>query len=342
MAATATESKPALRLLGVRKNYGQVVAVAGVDLTIVEGEFFTLLGPSGSGKTTLLRMIAGFERPDSGKIELGGQDVTSMPPHMRNTNTVFQDYALFPHMTVGENIGYGLRIKRVPGAERKKRVERALQMVRLSGLENRKPNQLSGGQRQRVALARAVINEPEVLLLDEPLGALDLKLRQEMQIELKQIQKEVGITFIYVTHDQEEALTMSDRMAVMSNGQIEQIGSPVDVYERPATEFVAGFIGISNVLSREGMRFVVRPEKIRILAEGEVADPDMTVEQGTVEEVVYVGMSTRYVVRLGRGEQLVAVRQNMDAPGDAQNLQGRAVRLAWTKDHTFVLESKEK
>ena len=342
MAATATESKPALRLLGVRKNYGQVVAVAGVDLTIVEGEFFTLLGPSGSGKTTLLRMIAGFERPDSGKIELGGQDVTSMPPHMRNTNTVFQDYALFPHMTVGENIGYGLRIKRVPGAERKKRVERALQMVRLSGLENRKPNQLSGGQRQRVALARAVINEPEVLLLDEPLGALDLKLRQEMQIELKQIQKEVGITFIYVTHDQEEALTMSDRMAVMSNGQIEQIGSPVDVYERPATEFVAGFIGISNVLSREGMRFVVRPEKIRILAEGEVADPDMTVEQGTVEEVVYVGMSTRYVVRLDRGEQLVAVRQNMDAPGDAQNLQGRAVRLAWTKDHTFVLESKEK
>ncbi|HUY72954.1 MAG TPA: ABC transporter ATP-binding protein [Candidatus Dormibacteraeota bacterium] len=342
MAATAIESKPALKLLGVRKNYGQVVAVAGVDLTIVEGEFFTLLGPSGSGKTTLLRMIAGFERPDSGRIELGGRDVTSMPPHMRDTNTVFQDYALFPHMTVGENIGYGLRIKRVPGADRKMRVLRALEMVRLSGLENRKPNQLSGGQRQRVALARAVINEPEVLLLDEPLGALDLKLRQEMQIELKQIQKEVGITFIYVTHDQEEALTMSDRMAVMSNGRIEQIGSPVDVYERPATEFVAGFIGISNVLSREGVRFVVRPEKIRILAEGDRAGPEMTVEQGTVEEVVYVGMSTRYVVRLDRGEQLVAVRQNMDAPGDAQDLQGRAVRLAWTKDHAFVLENKER
>ncbi len=336
------EARPALRLLGVRKNYGQVVAVAGVDLTIVEGEFFTLLGPSGSGKTTLLRMIAGFERPDSGKIELGGRDVTSMPPHMRDTNTVFQDYALFPHMTVGENIGYGLRIKRVPGADRKKRVDRALQMVRLSGLENRKPNQLSGGQRQRVALARAVINEPEVLLLDEPLGALDLKLRQEMQIELKQIQKEVGITFIYVTHDQEEALTMSDRMAVMSNGRIEQIGSPVDVYERPATEFVAGFIGISNVLSRDGVRFVVRPEKIRILGEGDRTDSNTAVEQGTVEEVVYVGMSTRYVVRLDRGEQLVAVRQNMDAPGDAQNLQGRTVRLAWTKDHTFVLESKER
>jgi putative spermidine/putrescine transport system ATP-binding protein len=335
-------SKPALRLLGVRKNYGPVAAVAGVDLTIEEGEFFTLLGPSGSGKTTLLRMIAGFERPDSGTIELGGRDVTALPPHMRETNTVFQDYALFPHMTVGENIGYGLRIKRVPSAERRKRVERALQMVRLAGLENRRPNQLSGGQRQRVALARAVINEPEVLLLDEPLGALDLKLRQEMQIELKQIQKEVGITFVYVTHDQEEALTMSDRLAVMSNGQIEQIGSPVDVYERPATEFVAGFIGISNVLSRDGVRFVVRPEKIRMLAEGDEADPGMTVEPGSVEEVIYVGMSTRYVVRLDRGEHLVAVRQNMDAPGDTQKYQGRPVRLAWTNDHTFVLESKER
>jgi putative spermidine/putrescine transport system ATP-binding protein len=332
--------KPALRLLGVRKNYGHVVAVAGVDLNIVEGEFFTLLGPSGSGKTTLLRMIAGFERPDSGTIELGGRDVTALPPHMRETNTVFQDYALFPHMTVGENIGYGLRIKGIPSADRRKRVERALHMVRLSGLESRKPNQLSGGQRQRVALARAVINEPEVLLLDEPLGALDLKLRQEMQIELKQLQKEIGITFIYVTHDQEEALTMSDRMAVMSNGRIEQIGSPVEVYERPATEFVAGFIGISNVLSREGVRFVVRPEKIRMLGDGDRADPGMTVEQGTVEEIVYVGMSTRYVVRLDRGEQLVAVRQNMDAAGDTQKYQGRPVRLAWTKDHTFVLERK--
>ena len=336
------EQKPALRLVSVRKNYGHVVAVAGVDLTVVEGEFFTLLGPSGSGKTTLLRMIAGFERPDSGTIELGGRDVTGLPPHMRETNTVFQDYALFPHMTVGENIGYGLRIRRVGAADRRKRVERALQMVRLAGLENRRPNQLSGGQRQRVALARAVINEPEVLLLDEPLGALDLKLRQEMQIELKQIQKEVGITFIYVTHDQEEALTMSDRVAVMSNGHIEQLGSPVEVYERPATEFVAGFIGISNVLSRDGVRFVVRPEKIRILSEGDPAGAGMTVEAGTVEEVVYVGMSTRYVVRLDRGEQLVAVRQNMDATEDAQKLQGRPVRLAWTRHHTFVLESKER
>ena len=327
----------ALKLKGVRKNYGQVVAVAGVDLEVNEGEFFTLLGPSGSGKTTLLRLIAGFERPDAGTIELEGRDITSMPPYLRNTNTVFQDYALFPHMSVAENIGYGLRIKGVARGAREKRVDRALKMVRLSGLGRRRPNQLSGGQRQRVALARAVVNEPEVLLLDEPLGALDLKLRQEMQIELKQIQKEVGITFVYVTHDQEEALTMSDRVAVMANGQIEQIGPPVEVYERPATEFVAGFIGISNVLLRDGVRFVVRPEKIRMLAEGEEAKPGMTVEPGKVEEVIYVGMTTRYVVRLDRGEQLVAVRQNMDALGDAQKFEGRPVRLAWTKEHTYVL-----
>jgi len=287
-------------------------------------------------------MIAGFERPDAGRIELGGRDVTSLPPHLRDTNTVFQDYALFPHMSVAQNIGYGLRIKHIAGAERQKRVDRALRMVRLEGLDKRRPNQLSGGQRQRVALARAVINEPEVLLLDEPLGALDLKLRQEMQIELKQIQKEVGITFVYVTHDQEEALTMSDRVAVMSNGLIEQIGSPVEVYEKPASEFVAGFIGISNVLLRDGVRFVVRPEKIRMLNEDEAPRPGMQVEPGTVEEVVYVGMSTRYVVRLDRGEHLVAVRQNMDAAVDAASLQGRRVRLAWTADHTYVLETKEK
>ena len=331
---------PALKLESVRKNYGHVVAVACVDLTVEEGEFFTLLGPSGSGKTTLLRLIAGFERPDSGRIRLGGRDVTSLPPYMRETNTVFQDYALFPHMTVGENVGYGLRIKGVARAERRKRVERALEMVRLSGLDGRRPNQLSGGQRQRVALARAVVNEPEVLLLDEPLGALDLKLRQEMQIELKQIQKEVGITFIYVTHDQEEALTMSDRLAVMANGQIEQIGTPVEVYERPATEFVAGFIGISNLLTRGGVRFVVRPEKIRILEEGEPAPAGMVVEPGKVEEVIYVGMATRFMVRLDRGEQLVAVRQNMDAPGGAARYQDMPVRLAWTTDHTFVLDKE--
>src|SRR5437899_10521982 len=274
--AEPQNKKPALRIQGVRKIYGQVVAVAGVDLVVDEGEFFTLLGPSGSGKTTLLRLIAGFERPDVGRIELGGRDVTNLPPYARDTNTVFQDYALFPHMSVAQNIGYGLRIKGAPRQVRERRVQRALEMVRLGGLGHRRPNQLSGGQRQRVALARAVINEPEVLLLDEPLGALDLKLRQEMQIELKQIQKEVGITFVYVTHDQEEALTMSDRMAVMSNGQIEQIGPPAEVYEQPATEFVAGFIGISNVLLRVGGRFVIRPEKIRLLATEHQPERGMT------------------------------------------------------------------
>ena len=331
---------PALRLEGIRKSYGHVQAVDGVDLTVQAGEFFTLLGPSGSGKTTLLRLIAGFESPDAGKIELAGRDVTSTPPHLRQTNTVFQDYALFPHMTVADNIGYGLRVKGIPKAERQERVERALTMVRLSGLDKRKPNQLSGGQRQRVALARAVVNEPEVLLLDEPLGALDLKLRQEMQLELKRIQQKIGITFVYVTHDQEEALTMSDRMAVLANGKIEQIGPPVEVYERPATEFVAGFIGISNVLERNGIRFVVRPEKVRMLEEGQEAPRGMTVEPGTVEEVVYVGMSTRYIIRLDRGEHLVAVRQNMDAPGQALRYEGRRVRLAWVPGHTYVLDHK--
>ena len=318
-----------------------MLAVAGVDLTVEEGEFFTLLGPSGSGKTTLLRLIAGFERPDAGRIELGGRDVTSVPPHQRETNTVFQDYALFPHMTVGDNIGYGLRVKGVPRADRRDRVDRAVKMVRLAGLDRRRPNQLSGGQRQRVALARAVVNEPEVLLLDEPLGALDLKLRQEMQLELKRIQKEVGITFVYVTHDQEEALTMSDRVAVMANGRIEQIGPPIDVYERPATEFVAGFIGISNLLTRDGVRFVIRPEKLHMLLEGDMPQPGMAVEPGRVEQVVYVGQSTRYNVRLDRGEQLVAVRQNMDSAGEAQEHEGSRIRLAWAPEHTYVLDQQE-
>jgi putative spermidine/putrescine transport system ATP-binding protein len=241
-----------------------------------------------------------------------------------------------------ENVEYGLRVRHIPKARRRQRVAATLEMVHLGQFGSRKPSQLSGGQRQRVALARAIVNEPKVLLLDEPLGALDLKLRQEMQVELKRIQREVGITFVYVTHDQEEALTMSDRVAVMANGRIEQIGSPVEVYEQPATEFVAGFIGISNVLLRDGVRFVVRPEKIRMLTEGEQPEPGMRVEPGTVVEVVYVGMSTRYVVKLDRGEQLVAVRQNMDAAGDAQRFQGRPVRLGWTADHTYVLDTKER
>jgi len=328
---------PALRLKGVRKSYGAVVAVAGVELAVERGEFFTLLGPSGSGKTTLLRLIAGFERPDEGRIELDGRDVTGLPPYLRETNTVFQDYALFPHMTVAENIGYGLRIKGVGKAERVPRVADALAMVRLEGLGARRPNQLSGGQRQRVALARAIVNRPGVLLLDEPLGALDLKLRQEMQLELKRIQKEVGITFVYVTHDQEEALTMSDRIAVMAQGQIEQVGPPVEVYERPASEFVAGFIGISNLLVRDGVRFVVRPEKLVLLLPGEEPPTGYDAEPGTVDEVVYVGVATRYLVRLEGGEQLVVMRQNSDSAGRPEGLVGRPVRVAWAPGHRFVI-----
>ena len=326
-----------VRLEGIRKTYGDVVAVDRVDLEIPAGEFFTLLGPSGSGKTTTLRLVAGFERPDEGRIELGGADVTNRAPYERDVNTVFQDYALFPHMTVGENVGYGLRVKRVPRAERKRRVEEILKVVRLPELGNRKPVQLSGGQRQRIALARSLVNTPRVLLLDEPLGALDLKLRQEMQIELKRIQREVsdiGITFVYVTHDQEEALTMSDRLAVFNEGRIEQIGAPAEVYERPATEFVAGFVGVSNVLERNGKTFTVRPEKIRMhfdeAGEGEL---------GRIRDVVYVGMFTRYIVELDSGGELTVVRQNLETSSqEVLESGGRRVRLLWRAEHTFEIQ----
>src|SRR3954462_11820693 len=246
--ADTAASTPDIRLTGVRKLFGDVAAVDGADLDISRGEFFTLLGPSGSGKTTSLRMIAGFERPDEGRIELAGDDVSRLPPAERDVNTVFQDYALFPHMSVGENVAYGLKVKKVAKAERARRVEEALAMVRLEGYGDRRPGQLSGGQRQRVALARALVNRPRVLLLDEPLGALDLKLRQELQVELKRIQEEVGITFVYVTHDQDEALSMSDRIAVMDAGRVIQIGSPHAVYDEPESRFVAGFVGVSNGL----------------------------------------------------------------------------------------------
>ena len=326
-----------VRLAGIRKTYGDVVAVDRVDLEIPAGEFFTLLGPSGSGKTTTLRLIAGFERPDEGRIELGGADVTNRAPYERDVNTVFQDYALFPHMTVAENVAYGLRVKHVPRAERRRRVEEILKVVRLPGLGERKPVQLSGGQRQRIALARSLVNTPRVLLLDEPLGALDLKLRQEMQIELKRIQREVsdvGITFVYVTHDQEEALTMSDRLAVFNEGRIEQIGAPAEVYERPATEFVAGFVGVSNVLERDGRKFTVRPEKIRMQSE-EAGDGEL----GRIREVVYVGMFTRYVVDLESGGELTVVRQNLEASSqDALESRGRRVRLQWRPEHTFEIQ----
>ncbi len=326
-----------VRLQGIRKTYGDVVAVDRVDLEIPAGEFFTLLGPSGSGKTTTLRLIAGFERPDEGRIELGGADVTNRAPYERDVNTVFQDYALFPHMTIAENVGYGLRVKRVPRAERKRRVEEILKVVHLPDLGNRKPVQLSGGQRQRIALARSLVNEPKVLLLDEPLGALDLKLRQEMQIELKRIQREVsdvGITFVYVTHDQEEALTMSDRLAVFNEGRIEQIGAPAEVYERPATEFVAGFVGVSNVLERDGKKFTVRPEKIRMHFD-EAGDGEL----GRIRDVVYVGMFTRYIVELDSGGELTVVKQNLETSShEALESRGRRVRLEWRPEHTFEIQ----
>jgi putative spermidine/putrescine transport system ATP-binding protein len=329
-----------VRLVGLRKHYGDVPAVDGVDLEIARGEFFTMLGPSGSGKTTTLRLIAGFERPDEGRIELGGVDVTRQAPYQRDVNTVFQDYALFPHMTVGENVGYGLRVKGVPKATRRAQVADVLERVRLGGLGDRKPVQLSGGQRQRVALARALINRPQVLLLDEPLGALDLKLRQEMQLFLKALQVELGVTFVYVTHDQEEALTMSDRIAVFNQGRIEQIGTPEEVYERPATEFVAGFVGVSNLLERDGRRFTIRPEKIRLLEADAEPPPGSHSEDGVVKEVVYVGMVTRYVVTLDAGGELSVVRQNLEtSSAEAIEITGRRVRLAWRPDQTFDIDS---
>src|SRR4051794_23901743 len=299
-----------------------------------------MLGPSGSGKTTTLRLIAGFELPDDGRVELAGADVTRTPAYARDVNTVFQDYALFPHMTVQENVEYGLRIKKVARAERRQRAQDALEMVRLPDVGARKPAQLSGGQRQRVALARAIVNRPRVLLLDEPLGALDLKLRLEMQAELKRIQTEVGITFVYVTHDQEEALTMSDRLAVFHQGAVVQVGAPAEVYEHPATAFVAGFVGTSNLLERDGRRFTVRPEKIRILA-GEPAD-GLHVERGRVKDVSYAGPLTRYVVALDAGGELQVVAQNLETTSaEALEDRGREVSVAWRPEHTSAIAGKE-
>jgi putative spermidine/putrescine transport system ATP-binding protein len=320
-------------LHGIRRTYGEVVAIDRLDLEIAEGEFFTLLGPSGSGKTTTLRVIAGFEQPDAGRVELRGVDVTRVPPSERDVNTVFQDYALFPHMSVQENVEYGLRVKGVGRRDRRAKAQEMLELVRLPNVGGRKPVQLSGGQRQRVALARAIVNSPSVLLLDEPLGALDLKLRQEMQVFLKALQRDLGITFVYVTHDQEEALTMSDRMAVFSDGRIEQVGSPAEVYEHPRSEFVAGFVGVSNVLERGGRRITIRPEKIHLLD-----DDGRSGETGIVREVVYAGMVTRYIVDLDSGGELVVIRQNLETSSQ-QALQdrGKRVRLDWRPEHTYEL-----
>ena len=326
---------PDIRLRGLVKRYGGQAAVDGIDLDVRRGEFFTMLGPSGSGKTTTLRMIAGFERPDEGSVELAGEEVSGTPPFDRDVNTVFQDYALFPHLSVEDNVAYGLRVKKVPKPERRTRVGEALEMVRLPSLGGRKPSQLSGGQRQRVALARAIVNRPRVLLLDEPLGALDLKLRQEMQVELKRIQQEVGITFVYVTHDQEEALTMSDRLAVFNEGRIEQVGDPAEVYEHPASEFIAGFVGVSNVLERGGRRFTIRPEKVR-LVEGD--HDGLHTEEGVVRDVSYVGMVTRYLVDLEAGGSLQVIRQNLEeTSAQAFDQRGKRVTVGWSEGQTYAI-----
>jgi putative spermidine/putrescine transport system ATP-binding protein len=314
-----------------------VVAVAGIDLEVEPGEFFTLLGPSGSGKTTTLRMIAGFEDPSSGTIELAGEDVSGVPPYDRAVNTVFQDYALFPHMTVGENVAYGLRVAGVDKTERAQRRDEALEMVRLPGYGERRPGELSGGQRQRVALARAIVNRPQVLLLDEPLGALDLKLREQMQVELKSIQGEVGITFVYVTHDQDEALTMSDRIAVFNEGRIEQVSPPIELYEQPSTEFVAGFVGVSNLLERDGSRFSIRPEKVQLIDPAAQSN-GLRIEPGHIAGIAYAGMVTRYTVALDAGGELQVVRQN--AEGASTNPiaeQGREVIVGWRPEHTVAV-----
>ncbi|SCG73683.1 ABC transporter ATP-binding protein [Micromonospora inositola] len=333
-------SEPAIRLTGLRKSFDAVEAVAGIDLEIADGEFFSMLGPSGSGKTTVLRMIAGFELPTAGTVTLAGRDVTRLAPFDRDVNTVFQDYALFPHMTVQQNVEYGLRVLKVARAERRERAAAALRTVRLDGYGERRPNALSGGQRQRVALARALVNRPAVLLLDEPFGALDLKLREEMQVELKAIQREVGITFVFVTHDQQEALTMSDRVAVFNQGRIEQVDTPAEVYERPGTPFVAGFVGTSNlfegetartVLGRDGV-FSVRPEKIRL--GGAPASAEEISAAGQVVEVIYAGAATRFVVDLDAGARVVAMQQNQQtSPADVAALRGKPIRLTWRAEH---------
>jgi putative spermidine/putrescine transport system ATP-binding protein len=331
---------PAVRIAGVSRRFGAVRAVDDIGFDIAAGEFFSLLGPSGSGKTTCLRLIAGFEQPDAGSIEIHGINVAGVPPYERDVNTVFQDYALFPHMSVGENVEYGLMIRRVPAAQRRSRSDEMLDLVKLSGYRERKPAQLSGGQRQRVALARALVNRPSVLLLDEPLGALDLKLREQMQVELKALQRQVGITFVYVTHDQGEALSMSDRLAVFNHGRIEQIGAPGQIYEHPATAFVAGFVGVSNVVEGAAAQalvgspapFAIRPEKIRF-CERDAAVPQGWVQAaGMVDSLVYLGAATRYVVALESGVAVSVLHQNADDHSNGPT-PGMPVCVRWLARH---------
>jgi spermidine/putrescine transport system ATP-binding protein len=358
----------AVRLVDVVKGFGDVVAVDHINLEVRDGEFFSLLGPSGCGKTTTLRMIGGFEAPTSGLIELQGQDVTWLPPYRRNVNTVFQNYALFPHLTIEENVAFGLRRQKVKAAEIRTRVKEMLELVELPGYEKRKPSQVSGGQAQRVALARALINRPAVLLLDEPLGALDLKLRKQMQVELKRIQQEVGITFVYVTHDQEEAMTMSDRIAVMNRGRYEQLGEPESLYERPATRFVAGFLGVSNLLSGRvsgsaggyveitlqdavtvrvpaalvngsaSVEVGIRPEKIRLSEIHQTPPAGHNQVRGVIRDASYIGVSTQYIVRASSGVDLTVYEQNVERATRSELwAPGEEVILSWSPDHSFVI-----
>ncbi len=367
--ALGTDTPPDIRLEQVTKTFGETVAVDGIDLDIAHGEFFSLLGPSGCGKTTTLSMIGGFEDPTAGRILLHGDDVTLVPPYRRNVNTVFQSYALFPHLSVFDNVAFGLRRKRMAKAEIRRRVGDMLELVALTGLDARKPAQLSGGQQQRIALARALVNEPRVLLLDEPLGALDLKLRKQMQLELKRIQDEVGITFLYVTHDQEEAMVMSDRLAVMNGGHVEQVATPEEAYDRPATEFVAGFLGASNLLPgrvaerRDGLvrveldrggsvlavaqddladgsfvHFGVRPEKLRLAGMREEVPSRTNMLDGRVTLVTYIGVSHQYSVELPGGGELTVYAQN--AGGVALPQEGDAVRVLWEPEHTFIVRKE--
>jgi spermidine/putrescine transport system ATP-binding protein len=361
-----------VRLEGVTKRFGDVVAVDDISLDILRGEFFSLLGPSGCGKTTTLRMIGGFELPDEGAIELAGADVAGLPPHRRDVNTVFQSYALFPHLNVFDNVAYGLRRRRIAKDHIPGQVRRILELVDMPGFEARRITQLSGGQQQRVALARALVNQPQVLLLDEPLGALDLKLRKQMQLELKGLQHEIGISFIYVTHDQEEAMTMSDRIAVMRNGRIEQVGPPQDVYERPATEFVAGFLGASNLLDgtvgapdgnfrtidllsgekvrvlagsidgeQQRIKLGVRPEKIRIAGAAPGSVNGENAIEGTVRDATFVGVSNVYTVATRDGHVVTVYAQNLGTSTDRPPAPGETVTLKWHPEHTFVVSGRE-
>jgi spermidine/putrescine transport system ATP-binding protein len=359
LSATATAPEYDIRLIGLTKQFDGVVAVDHVSLDIDRGHFFALLGPSGCGKTTTLRMIGGFEEPTEGRIELGGVDVAPLPPYKRDVNTVFQSYALFPHLSIFENVAFGLRRRGVKSSDLRRRVTEALELVGLAGLERRKPRQLSGGQQQRIALARALVNRPRVLLLDEPLGALDLKLRKEMQLELKGIQNEVGITFVHVTHDQEEAMTMADRIVIMDGGHIEQVGTPTELYEQPRTSFVAGFLGVSNLLEgtivgddqvklsdgalvrvpRQALagksgtvRIGVRPEKLRI------GGGEGNTLAGTVTESAYIGVSTQYILDTPAGPVTVYVQN--DRPG-GQVATGERLTLSWDPDCTFVVDAQE-